>query len=224
MTYIRRQGLRIGAFILLLIAYLSSSILLELATKYAGTKVALAEQFIGAMLISIAVILVLYTWLYQRQLKRYNPRHFGHLPFNRQRIGQLLLLFLLMLVIQITWSQLIVHHFLPMPSNQSAVNDSVKQLPFWNSAYGVAVAPVFEEYLFRGFFFNFFFSKKSRWSNILGLLVSGLLFGYLHTLAFSVTTLFYASLGWLLAGTYLYFKDIRYSMALHFMNNLWAII
>ncbi|GAX04838.1 hypothetical protein IWT25_00132 [Secundilactobacillus pentosiphilus] len=224
MSYIRRQALRIGAFILLLIAYLTNSILLEFATKYAGKNVPLADQFIGAMLISAAAILVLYTWLYQRQLKRYNPRRLGHWAFNRHRIGQLVMFFMLMLAVQVGWSQLIIHHLLPIPSNQSALNGQIRQLPFWNMAYGVAIAPVFEEYLFRGFFFNFFFSKNSLTSNVLGVLVSGLIFGYLHTMSFSVTTLFYASLGWVLAGAYLYFKDIRYSIALHFLNNLWAVI
>lgn len=224
MSYIKRQALRIGAFILLLAAYLSNSMLLEFATKYASKNVALANRFIGAMLIMVAAILVLYTWLYQRQLKRYNPRHLGHWAFNRHRIGQLLMFFLLMLAIQIGWSQLIAHHVLPMPGNQSALNGQIQQLPFWNMIYGVAIAPVFEEYLFRGFFFNFFFSKNSLISNVLGVIVSGLIFGFLHTMSLSVTTLFYASLGWVLAGAYLYFKDIRYSIALHFLNNLWAVI
>ena len=39
MAYIRRQGLRIGAFILLLAAYLANSVLLEFATKYANEPV-----------------------------------------------------------------------------------------------------------------------------------------------------------------------------------------
>ncbi|MFC6254299.1 CPBP family intramembrane glutamic endopeptidase [Secundilactobacillus hailunensis] len=224
MTYIRRQGLRIGGFILLLIAYLSNSILLEFATKYASKNVGLANRFIGAMLIMVAAILVLYTWLYNRQLKRHNPRQFGHQPFNRHRLGQLLLTFVLMLAVQIAWSQLISHHLLPMPTNQSALDGQIQQLPFWNTVYGVVIAPVFEEYLFRGFFFNFFFSKNSPWSNVFGVFVSGLIFGYLHTMTFSVTTLFYASLGWVLAGAYLYFKDIRYSIILHFVNNLWAVL
>lgn len=224
MSYVRRQVLRIGAFVLLLAAYLSNSVLLELATKYAQKNVALTNKYIGAMLIMVAAILVLYTWLYRRQLNRYNPRHFGHEAFNWHRIKQLLLTFVLMLTVQIIWSQLIAHHLLPMPSNQSALDGEIQQLPLWNTIYGVLIAPVFEEYLFRGLFFNFFFSKSSLWSNVLGVFVSGLLFGYLHTLSFSVTTLFYASLGWVLAGAYLYFKDIRYSIALHFLNNLWAVV
>ena len=224
MAYIRRQGLRIGAFILLLAAYLANSVLCHHYQHSPNKNVGLADRFIGAMLIMVAVILVLYTWLYHRQLKRYNPRHFGRQPFNWHRISQLLLLFVLMLAIQIAWSQLITRHLLPMPSNQSALDGQIQQLPFWNTVYGVLIAPVLEECLFRGFFFNFFFSKNSPWSNVFGVFISGLLFGYLHTMTFSVTTLFYASLGWVLAGTYLHFKDLRYSIALHFMNNLWAVL
>lgn len=224
LKYVRRQALRIISFILLLIVYLINSAQLQLATQYAKTSPGTAEKYLGVMLITIAGILVLFTWLYQRQLNRNNPRQFGKRPITFNRLIQLCLLFVVMLLVQIIWSQLIMHHLLPMPSNQTAVESSIQQLPFWNNLYGVLVAPVFEEFLFRGVFFNFFFSKNNRWSTFFGVLVSGLLFGYLHTLSFSTTTLFYASLGWLLAITYLRFKDIRYNIALHFLNNFWSIL
>lgn len=222
--YVGRQSLRIGGFILLIIIYLINTSLLEFATSYAKKNASVANQFIGAMLIMVAILLVFFTWLYRRQLKRYNPRHFAPLPFNVQRVGRLLIAFAIIVVVQIGWTQLITHHILPMPSNQTELNGSIQQLPFWNNVYGVVIAPVFEEYIFRGFFFNFFFTKNSRISNILGVFVCGLIFGYLHTVSFSVNTLLYASLGWVLAGTYLYFKDIRYNMLLHFMNNLMSIL
>lgn len=209
---------------LLIIVYLLNESLLEAATEYAGKNPGLANRFIGVMLITVAALLVLFTWLYNRQLKRYNPRQFGRKPFTRQRVARLILAFIIIYVVQVAWSQLIVHHLLPMPSNQTELESSIRQLPVWNNIYGVLIAPVFEEYIFRGFFFNFFFAKKSRLSTIFGVLISGLIFGYLHTLSFSVTTLLYASLGWVLAGTYLYFKDIRYSIALHFLNNLMSLI
>lgn len=222
--YIGRQSQRILVFILLLIAYLTNSTQLSLATRYAGSQPAVAKRFIGTMLITVAILLVGFNWIYNRQLRQNNPRHFGHLKVTWRRVGQLVLAFILILVIQLIWSQLITHHLLPMPSNQSELNNQTQQLPFWNDVYGVLFAPVFEEYLFRGIFFNDFFSKNTRFNTVVGVLVSGFIFGFLHTLSFSVTTLFYSSLGWLLAGTYLYFKDIRYSMALHFLNNLWSII
>lgn len=222
--YLTRQTGRILGFILLLIAYLINSSELSLATKYAKTNPALANRAIGVMLITVAVLLVGFTWFYNRQLKRNNPRQFGHYQLTIRRLSRVLFAFFIMLVVQIFWSQLILHHILPMPSNQSALDSQIQLLPFWNNVYGVLIAPVFEEYLFRGFFFNFFFAKNTRWSNLLGVIVSGLIFGYMHTLSFSVTTLLYASLGWVLAGSYLYFKDIRYNIALHFLNNLWSII
>lgn len=111
-----------------------------------------------------------------------------------------------------------------MPTNQSEVDSQALQLPFWNNFYSIVAAPVFEEFIFRGFFFNFFFAKNNRRNIVLGILISGFIFGFLHTFSFSVTTLFYSGLGWILASCYLYFKDIRYDMALHFMNNLWSIL
>ncbi|ANZ67302.1 hypothetical protein AYR63_09205 [Secundilactobacillus paracollinoides] len=223
-TYLKRQVIRIIAFIVLLIIYLINSRQLTTATGYAKSNPGLATKYIGIMLMTMAVILALFAWLYRRQLQQGNPHHFKKRPFTTKSILQLFGFFIGMLAVQVLWSQLIVHHILPMPTNQSEVNAQALQLPFWNNFYSVVAAPVFEEFIFRGFFFNFFFAKNNRWSVFFGILISGCIFGFLHTLSFSVTTLFYSGLGWILAGCYLHFKDIRYDMALHFMNNLWSIL
>ncbi len=223
-AYLKRQTMRIIAFIMLLIIYLINSGQLTTATEYAKKNPAIATKYIGIMLMTMAVILALFAWLYRRQLQRGNPHHFKKRPFTIKSILQLFVFFIGMLAVQVLWSQLIVHHILPMPTNQSEVDSQALQLPFWNNFYSIVAAPVFEEFIFRGFFFNFFFAKNNRRNIVLGILISGFIFGFLHTLSFSVTTLFYSGLGWILASCYLYFKDIRYDMALHFMNNLWSIL
>lgn len=211
-------------FMLLLLAYLINSAQLQIATLFAQKTPNTAVRFIGITLITAAILLALYTWLYQRQLNRHNPRQFGRQPLSKQGFAGVLLAFVGMLVIQIGWGLLIQQHLLTPPANQAAVEKAVLQLPLWNNLYDVLAAPVFEEYIFRGFFFNFFFTEDTPLNTWLGILVSGCLFGFMHTLTFSVTTLFYSALGCLIAWAYLHFKDLRYSMTLHFLNNLWSVL
>lgn len=210
--------------ILLLAAYLTNSFLLEVATATAHSAPSLAMRFIGLTLMSAAGLLALFTWYYRRQLQAENPRNFGKTPVRFNSILIVMTTFIALLAVQFLWMLLIVNHILPTPDNQAAVEAATNQLPFWNNAYDVFLAPVFEEFIFRGFFFNFFFVKNRPRDTWLGILVSGLIFGYMHTLSLSPTMLFYSALGCLMAWTYLHFKDIRYSIALHFLNNLWAIL
>jgi len=219
-SYLNRQILRIVWIVLLFIGYQAATAFLSTASSLAGTNPDLAAKYIGLTLIASALLLWLFHWLYQKQLAKNNPRHFGHTPLTSKRLWQFILLFAIMFGIQLIWSQLIVHHILPSPSNQKLVDQGVMQLPLWNTIYDCIAAPYFEETIFRGFFLNFFFSKNTLVSNVLGVFVSGLIFGYLHTLSFNWTLLLYASLGWLLSFSYLYFKDIRYNIALHMLNNI----
>ncbi|MGP4116489.1 CPBP family intramembrane glutamic endopeptidase [Levilactobacillus zymae] len=215
---------RCGYWVGFIIIYLADSLILTTATNLASTQPAAATRMIGIMLIYSAGLLAFISWRYQKQLDYDNPRHFGRTPLTFQRFGQLIALFLLMYGIQMLWSVLIGAHVLSSPANQTAINQQVQQLPFWNLAYTVFFAPVIEELIFRGIFLNYFFRKNNRWFNVLGVLVSGLIFGYMHVGGFSWTLLMYSALGWVLGFAYLHFRDVRYDIALHFMNNALSLL
>ncbi|QMU08119.1 CPBP family intramembrane glutamic endopeptidase [Levilactobacillus suantsaii] len=215
---------RCGFWVGFIFIYMFDSVLLTLATSQASSHPALANRTIGIMLIYSAFLLAFISWRYHKQLNYDNPRRIGQTPFTVRRVGQLIALFCLMYGVQIIWSLLIANHVLSSPANQTAINQQVVQLPFWNLAYSVCLAPVIEELIFRGIFLNYFFRRNNRWMNLLGVLVSGLIFGYMHVGGFSWTLLMYSALGWVLGFTYLYFKDIRYSIALHFMNNALSLL
>lgn len=166
----------------------------------------------------------MYTWIYRRQLRANNPRQFKKAPVTVQRVLVLIGAFVLILAIQVVWSQLIMHHVMATPSNQTAVDAATVQLPLWNTLYDTFMAPLFEEFIFRGFFFNLFFTSDTPLSNGIGILVSGLLFGYMHTFSVDSSLIFYTALGCVMAWTYLHFRDLRYNVTLHFMNNFWAIL
>lgn len=83
----------------------------------------------------------------------------------------------------------------------------------------VVVAPMFEELIFRGLFFNTFFFKKTKLNLIVGIVVNGEIFALMHGLPTSWFYLVYWALGSILAANYLYTKDIRCNIVLHMLNN-----
>lgn len=204
--------------------YLVDTTILSLATSQAKLHPALTNRTIGIMLIYSAGLLAFITWRYQRQLSQSNPKHLGRTPATMEHILQLVGLFLVMLGIQFLWSVLISQHVLSSPVNQTNLNQQVMTLPFWNLAYSICFAPVIEELIFRGIFLNYFFRSNKRWVNFLGVFVSGLIFGMMHVRSFSPTLLMYSALGWVLGFAYLHFRDIRYNIALHFMNNALSLL
>ncbi|WP_057734271.1 CPBP family intramembrane glutamic endopeptidase, partial [Levilactobacillus hammesii] len=141
-----------------LLLYLVDSLFLALATQQASHGNA-TNRSIGMMLIYSGLLLGFITWRYQKQLQQNNPRQFGRTPFTGKTVSQLIGFFFLMLAIQYSWSILIATHILPSPANQTAINQQVTQLPFWNLAYAILLAPVIEELIFRGIFLNYFFRK-----------------------------------------------------------------
>ena len=207
-----------------IVIYLFDTSILSLASRQAKHQPLLANRSIGIMLIYSALLLAFISWRYHRQLDAQNPKHLGRTPATIEHILQLVGLFVLMLVIQFSWSFLISQHILATPANQTALNQQVLQLPFWNLAYSICFAPVIEELIFRGIFLNYFFRSNKRWVNFLGVFVSGLIFGMMHVGSFSPTLLMYSALGWVLGFTYLHFRDIRYNIALHFMNNALSLL
>lgn len=206
-----------------LVIYLIDSLFLSAATTKASHP-AVASRLIGIMLIYSALLIAFLSWRYWQQLKKNNPRHIGKTPFTSKRTWQLVGLFVLMLAIQATWSILISTKVLNAPANQTALDSQIIQLPFWNLAYAVLLAPFVEETIFRGIFLNYFFRENSRVMNFLGVFISGLIFGMMHVMSFSITLLMYSALGWVLGYTYLKFRDIRYNITLHFLNNALSLL
>lgn len=206
-----------------LIVYLAASGTLEVAGDYANNQF-VAHHMLGIALIVTAIALSLIAWRYGQQLSAANPRHFGRTRVTSQRIIQLLVIFILMVAFQMIWSYLISKHILITPNNQKAVEADQLKLPLWNAIFSVVLAPIFEELIFRGIFMNYFFNRDNRLNNVLAVLISGLLFGFAHELNFDINWLMYSGLGCFLSYTYMHFRDIRYNIALHFLNNFISMI
>ncbi|MBW1605270.1 CPBP family intramembrane glutamic endopeptidase [Lactobacillus sp. Sy-1] len=184
------------------------------------SKIAATEWlFVG--IVVTAFVLSFTIWRYRKQLQAHNPFHFARHKFNGKAAGQLLLLIGALVLIQGLWQVLLNAKVISEPNNQKLVEASIKKLFLVNYLYAGIIAPIFEEVIFRGIFFNYFFKlTNGRLSKTIGVLVCGGIFGYMHTTEFDLNWIFYSAIGWVLSITYLHFKDIRYNIAIHMLNNL----
>lgn len=103
---------------------------------------------------------------------------------------------------------------------QLVANNSMVLLIFFT----IFVAPILEEIVFRGIFMNWFFTN----SPFLSILISGVIFGYVHAPFSASTDWVYALskilLGVVLAGVYYRTKNIKADITVHFLNNFLAIL
>lgn len=104
--------------------------------------------------------------------------------------------------------------------NQHLINEMLKKTP-WLTAYtAVIIAPIIEELIFRGLFYNYFFIKLGqRWVLVVGIIVNGLLFASIHTSLWSPSAWIYFFMGVLFASMYVKTRDLRFSIGLHMFNN-----
>lgn len=106
-------------------------------------------------------------------------------------------------------------------ANQIGIDKLLRMIPFWLAFVRIAFqAAISEEIIVRGYLFKKFFEKHK----ILGIVVSGLIFAFLHGPTDLGSWIIYASPGFLLA--YLYYKTdyLIYPIAVHFINNAWSVV
>ncbi|HEM6346234.1 TPA: CPBP family intramembrane metalloprotease [Streptococcus suis] len=104
-------------------------------------------------------------------------------------------------------------------ANQLDIETILEKIPAWLAFINFVCLPaISEEIIVRGYLFKKLFEKYK----ILGIVVSGLIFAFLHGPTDLGSWIIYASPGFLLA--YLYYKTdyLIYPIAVHFINNAWA--
>lgn len=138
---------------------------------------------------------------------------------NRQKIITLVIAAILMGILLLTETKL------PVSENQNLIDSYFKLNPAVISIQAIVFAPAAEELIFRGLFQELLFKRidtraKMAWF----IVVSGLVFGFVHTMNLSLTVIPYIVMGLILAGTYAFTKDIKYSIALHMLVNIVGVI
>ncbi|GAK47040.1 metal-dependent membrane protease [Secundilactobacillus oryzae JCM 18671] len=86
---------------------------------------------------------------------------------------------------------------------------------------GIFLSPVLEEMVFRGYLMNAFFKPESIW---LPVIVSGVIFSLGHGSTTIMSFLIYATMGAILAFVYRRTGSLRASIAIHMINNAFAML
>ena len=134
------------------------------------------------------------------------------------------LMVLALVVIQLLNSVAISLHWTAESANQDALMQLLQQAPLAMVLVAVVGAPPVEELIFRGLLMHSLPHLERRGWLIAAGTVSAVVFGLLHAgpnEPYNMCS--YIAMGAVFAATYGYTKDIRYSIALHFLNNFAAL-
>ncbi|RHW49260.1 hypothetical protein DS834_07965 [Lactobacillus bombicola] len=210
----------IGTF-QLLVAFIMYFIDQELFLSAAITKLSWSILLVTLTITSILLWFIIN--MYQDRLKRVNPRLLNLSPhWDYKRLIWALIGILLILTVQLICSNL---NYYSSSINQTTLQNLQKNTNSIFNILLVIVGPFFEELIFRGIFFNYFFLNPNKISNILGILTNGILFGVCHqSNIINLNFVNYAICGCILAAIYLKTRDLRYSYLCHLANNLLALI
>ncbi len=106
-------------------------------------------------------------------------------------------------------------------TNQDSIQSTLKLMPIFMIVYGMLVAPVLEEIIFRGYIFKKWFPHHDYWA----LAVSSILFALLHQGITPGSFIIYGGMSFVFGLAYLYNgKNLKYSIALHLFNNFFALL
>lgn len=200
---------------------------LFIAIQVPPVAVQMANHFVGQPLImgsfmALFIILMLgIIWLARRSYRAYNQlgRPAG-IKFSWIICGFLVIM--LGSDILSTLNRMIYHQ------NDTANNVALGQLIGHNQLItvifvfsAVILSPIAEELIFRATLTNMFFKPTNIWPKVI---LSGLVFSAGHMSTNPISFLIYAFMGMTLAYVYLRTRDIRNSMGIHMINNMFAMV
>lgn len=198
--------------------------MLYFTPKAVEKRFRLPMQGFFTALITVIVMAFIF-WMYEKQLQEFNDWDFNEEP--HWRLGKLFVSvigFFLITILGATVLQIVGSNGQTISSNQQQLDMIAKQSGNLFKIMVVFIAPFCEEVIFRGMFFNTFFTKKNTTNKWIGILVCGFLFAYVHDPHITKFILVYWVLGCVLSWVYLTTKDLRYSMLTHMAYNFLGFI
>lgn len=176
--------------------------------------------YIALTIIVTLVVLFILLRYYYGQLNRKNDWQFNKKPhWSINRLLLAVVASFVMLLSEILLLLVLHIGFNTTSTNQADLNAISKQAGSFFIPMITIIAPVFEETIFRGLFFNTFFSDNTNFNKWVGVLTSGFAFGFAHDPGFTKFILIYWLLGCILAWVYVQTKDLRYSIITHVLFN-----
>lgn len=194
-----------------------------LAQKYPKEFQQQANILMYLGLIAAIGVLVLFYRQYEKQREK-NPVPYVKLTQKSTHFWKYLLWGLLGCFLLLVLETLLANLQVPNSTNQQILEVSFRQNPLIFSFLVTIFAPLSEELLYRGFFFNYFFRKNDGIVVLTGVVANALLFALLHDTTFTLVTIPYLLMGALFAYSYRKSGDLKVSILLHFTNNFLATI
>ena len=188
-----------------------------------GMGKSIAAQAVAALLFTVAAVAMcgLYLQLYLKQADGYF--HNWKSRFSGKKLlwaaGYIALMLAINPLYEMLMAALGVESSVDNLQNQRMVMEMLQRAPLTMAAYIVLFAPVLEELLLRGIFFQSFGSIENRGKCWLLLVLSAFVFGSLHGLPVHYDFLLYFAMGLVLGAAYLHTKDLKYPILIHMVNN-----
>ncbi|MDF7683795.1 CPBP family intramembrane metalloprotease [Lactobacillus sp. ESL0679] len=180
---------------------------------------------IGYIITLIIVVLILL--IYHQGLRQQNSWHFT-IKFSKcdkttvRKASWAILAFAIILLVQVLIGYILGSG--ATSQNQTALNQLINQEGMQFKVFIGLVAPIIEETIFRGIFFNLCFTKNTKQNMILGIITNGLVFAIFHDPEFSPFIIGYWLMGSMLAFVYLKTRDLKWPILVHMANNLIGLI
>ena len=177
------------------------------------------KPFYNILAVAISLVgILLLAYLYYKGLK-HQKLSFNNKPhWDIKRILFSLGMFILLIVCQVVMIKFFYANHIS--ANQKELIHMQQRVGSLFKVLVILVAPFCEEIIFRGLFFNYFFTQDNIYSKTFGIIINGFLFAWLHDPIFSIFIYLYWVMGMILAFTYLQTKDLRYSILVHMLNNM----
>lgn len=200
-----------------------TQVLPTLAWLLGGLGRSMTAQVVAALLFTVAAAAIcrLYLQLYLKQADGYF--HDWKSRFSGKELlwaaGYIALMLATNPLYEMLMAALGVESSVDNLRNQRMVMEMLQRAPLTMTAYIVLFAPVLEELLLRGIFFQSFGSIENRGKRWLLLVLSAFVFGSLHSLPVHYDFLLYFAMGLVLGAAYLHTKDLKYPILIHMVNN-----
>lgn len=182
------------------------------------------KSIISELLLATITVLAVGAFIFIAKKRGYF--HTVEKEFSKKNIGIIFMAFILMWIIAIVF-KLIMQE---TTKNQQVIQDVTANISIVNLFLMLCIgAPIMEEIIFRGVIMNEVFrgannQKISSNMEIIGLIISSILFSSTHLSANFSSFLMYMALGVCMGGTYLLTKSLKCSIALHFLNNFLSFL
>ena len=200
-----------------------TQVLPTLAWLLGGLGRSMAAQIVAALLFTVAAVAMcgLYLKLYLKQADGYF--HDWKSRFSGKKllwaVGYIALMLAINPLYEMLMAALGVESSVDNLQNQLIIMEMLQRAPLTMAVYIVLFAPVLEELLLRGIFFQSFGSIENRGKRWLLLVLSAFVFGSLHDLSVHYDFLLYFAMGLVLGAAYLHTKDLKYPILIHMVNN-----